>query len=587
MASRPRSFIFASFASFGSLAMGLLAPARAHACGGTFCDGQQPMPVDQTGEDILFVRDGLEFEAHVRIQYTGEVDRFAWLVPLPAVPEVSIGSELLFVALAREAIPVWSTSLDYEDPEDAPWDGCPPGGCLDLAGGNDPEVVLEETVGAFEVVVLDADSVDQVLEFFQQNDYAYLPEASPIIQSYLDQGLLIAAVKLTTNAEVDEIHPLVFRFVSDEPCVPIRLTAVAARDDLGIRAYFLGENRWAPSNYAHVVLNPLLYDWAATSWGDYVELLSLAVDEAEGGRGFVTEYADEHGIWTGSVWQQSWKSDEIANANAHEALDALSGMGLLFPLHPQVRAALREYLPPPPDWMDPEEFFWEGHDLHPELINAIPFGAAESAGLAAMLDERLFMPSEHAADLLDTWPYLTRLHTTLSPEEMIVDPTFHQVPDLSTIDEDRRALGLVLAGAQWTRYRIPYEELPGYERPVEWMCVENDEDWPAPELPSARRIEQVPMMGPPQVLVDNAEAISAWAQAQYMGSTCEALDPDGGDSDGESGGASESESGSGNDLGLAPMSGSQSSCACTTDTRRGGALGGLFLFALLAVRRRR
>ena len=40
------------------------------------------MPVDQTGEDILFVVDGAQIEVHIRIQYTGEAERFAWVVPL-------------------------------------------------------------------------------------------------------------------------------------------------------------------------------------------------------------------------------------------------------------------------------------------------------------------------------------------------------------------------------------------------------------------------------------------------------------------------------------------------------------------------
>ena len=36
-----------------------------------FCDGgPQPMPVDQTGENILFVWDGDTIEAHIQIQYT-------------------------------------------------------------------------------------------------------------------------------------------------------------------------------------------------------------------------------------------------------------------------------------------------------------------------------------------------------------------------------------------------------------------------------------------------------------------------------------------------------------------------------------
>jgi hypothetical protein len=545
--------------------LGVLFPERALACGGTFCDGSlpTPMPVDQTGEDILFIRDGVEIEAHVRIQYTGEAEKFAWLVPLPSVPEVSVGSERLFAALARTTIPVWSTTLNYENPEDAPFGGGCQGACLDLESDTDspppPDLVVDEIVGTFEVVVLDADGVASVLGFFDQNDYAYSENVAPIIQSYLDEGMLIAAVKLTTDASADEIHPLVFRFTSDEPCVPIRLTRVAAKDDLGIRAYFLGETRWAPSNYAHVVLNPLPYDWSAPGWGSYLQLLSLAVDEADGGHGFVTEFADEHAIGSFGVWNPAWSSAGLENADAYAALDALWAMGLLdTPFNPQVLAALREYLPPPPGWAAPELSWWIDYQQHPQLFDVIEFDAA---GFAAMLDERLFMPAEHAADLLETWPYLTRLHTTISPEEMTLDPTFHEVPDLPAVDEDRNAVGLVLDGGRWVRYDIPYEELPGVVRPVERVCIDNDAAWPTfDSLPSARRIEQLPTVGPAQILVDNGQIIAAWSDADHAGSACAPPDPGDWEGEGESG----------DDLGLDPEPGSRAGCACTIDGRDGG-----------------
>ncbi len=52
------------------LSLWSLGEHSAHACGGTFCDsGPQAMPVDQTGENILFVMDGTTVEAHVQIQY--------------------------------------------------------------------------------------------------------------------------------------------------------------------------------------------------------------------------------------------------------------------------------------------------------------------------------------------------------------------------------------------------------------------------------------------------------------------------------------------------------------------------------------
>src|SRR5262245_2421147 len=57
----------------------LASPRSAEACGGLFCDGPMPMPVDQRGEDILFVLDGSTVEVHIRIEYTGEAARFAWI----------------------------------------------------------------------------------------------------------------------------------------------------------------------------------------------------------------------------------------------------------------------------------------------------------------------------------------------------------------------------------------------------------------------------------------------------------------------------------------------------------------------------
>src|SRR5262245_36094987 len=89
-----------------SLAALVGAEKPAHACGGVFCDsGPRAMPVDQKGENILFVLDGKSVEAHVQIQYKGEPSRFAWIVPMPAVPTVTVGSEQLFTNLLQGTVP--------------------------------------------------------------------------------------------------------------------------------------------------------------------------------------------------------------------------------------------------------------------------------------------------------------------------------------------------------------------------------------------------------------------------------------------------------------------------------------------------
>jgi len=56
--------------------VGVATPRDASACGGTFCDtGPRAMPVDQTGENIIFVMEPGQVEAHIQIQYRGDAPR--------------------------------------------------------------------------------------------------------------------------------------------------------------------------------------------------------------------------------------------------------------------------------------------------------------------------------------------------------------------------------------------------------------------------------------------------------------------------------------------------------------------------------
>ena len=577
-----------------------LAPAIADACGGTFCDGAgPPMPVDQTGEDILFIQDGDEIEVHVRIQYTGEAERFAWMVPLAGIPDVSVGSEELFLQIARASIPFWTTTRSFQDPNDNPSNGSSLGFTPDNSDSGDddpdgPKVVLEDSVGSFDIVVLQGGSAAEVIEFFIDNDYAFNDDAEPLIQEYIDEGFLITGVRLSAGAEVEAIHPLVFRFIGDEPCVPIRLTAVAAADDMGIRAYFLGQERWAPTNYKHVVLNPMAYDWNGNDFATYVELLSLAVDEA-GGQAWATEYAGpSDAVATQTIWQEGWTSSGMELMSAYEVLATLEAYGMLpFNTGPgsQLRGLLREHIPPPEDWPDTEDAFWVFYYDHPDLIAPVDW---DPATFAADFDERLLEPSMHAADLLEAWPYLTRLHTTMSAPEMTLDPTFHPAPDLYRVGEVRTANSLVFNDFLKTEYDVPLT-ITGLDATVvsrATLCVHNDGPWPwssgsIAEMPRALRIEEVPMSGPPQVLTDNEPAIRE--ALEDHNSTCGIEEPPPGGESGESG---EGESGEGESGGMAPGASEDgaSSCACSTtpeeDAPLGLAFGLLGLAGLGLVRRR-
>src|SRR5438309_3863395 len=76
-----------------ALVLALLCAPAAYACGGFFCGGTQ---IDQSSERIIFAVRANTVEAHVQIFYSGAAQKFSWVVPVEALPALSVGSPAFF-----------------------------------------------------------------------------------------------------------------------------------------------------------------------------------------------------------------------------------------------------------------------------------------------------------------------------------------------------------------------------------------------------------------------------------------------------------------------------------------------------------
>ncbi len=565
--------------------LALVVPDRAEACGGTFCDsGPQSMPVDQTGENILFVIDGEYVEAHIQIQYDPNTpaDKFAWVVPVTALPEFSVGSQLLFDNMLAGSVPFYgfqnTTELCGDSPTTSPTTGGSFPNSTD-AGGEDsagedpgPTVLYSSTVGAFDIVVLQDDSVDSLMKWLGDNGYQQDPKAAPIFEQYLKEGHLFVAFKLTNDVEVAEIHPVTLRYKGDESCVPIRLTRIAAKEDMDIRAFFLAPARTIPTNYRHVLVNPLRLDWPNFA-GNYKEVVSLAVDAfgAEG-NAFVTEYAGPSNVVQPfGLWEATWKSSAFEAAAAVDVIDLLQSQGLLYCYdaiegcqlnHPLLAGLLARYLPVP-DGLTATEFY-------PCLScneAKIDLTAWDPALFAKDFDERIVAPGKHAVDLLAKWPYLTRMYTTISPAEMMEDPIFRQNSDLPEVPSQRVADRLLRCDghATWT--------LPDGRK----VFVPNNGPWPDfdVELPFEEEVQQAAIKGAPMTIVNNTaiinKALDAW---NLKNDPVEGQLPPGADTETDT----EGSAGSGG------LGGDDSGCNCDSKPGTGSLFASLGLLGLLALR---
>ncbi|MCY1063268.1 DUF2330 domain-containing protein [Nannocystis sp. RBIL2] len=584
----------------------LATPQTAEACGGVFCEGGLPnsMPVNQDGENVLFVLNQNEVEVHIQISIDPNTNaqKFAWLIPIAQIPEFEVGSQPLFDALLNSSVPTYQLQQTFEvcgedgisgglssasngDPGLSTADGGTGTEGSD-SSGEDP-VVFKTTAGAFEIVVLQDQTIEPIKQWLIDNDYQWIDGSEMVLQQYLDEGQVIVALKLAAGSDGGDVHPIVLRYPSNENCFPLRLTRFASIENMDIRVFVLGNNRAAPTNYRHVLVNPLKIDWLQFA-ANYKDVITKAVDDLEAeGLAFVTEYAGPSSVvqpFAFNFYSTSWNESAFVGLAPEQVINTLNDQGLAncfgadfcFYNHPLVESLLNDFLPVP-DGLSAEEFY-ANLPAYADQIDAMAWG--DGSAFAQGLDSRIIAPGEHAQELIDAFPYLTRMYTVISPNEMIADPIFHINPDLQDVPSFRSATEYNLCDGN-SVVTLPDERE---------IFVPDGGPWPdfIGEMWWAEEVQQVALKGKPMHLVNNTAAINkkieewnlahGWPRFPEGAPTTSASDTDT-DSSGSSDSGPDSATGGGqNDA---------SGCGCRSDGAPGGSVLALAGLGLLAGRRRR
>ncbi|MHC5108657.1 MAG: DUF2330 domain-containing protein [Planctomycetota bacterium] len=441
---------------------------RASACGGFFC---QVLPMDQAGEQIIFRKDGNMVTAVVLIQYEGDAPDFSWVVPVPGIPDLSVGSELVFNPLEQATRPVFTLLTEgsqCESPDLFSFgaNSAADGGALDDGAGGDGddgvEILQEQAVGPFDTVVVASDDPEALATWLEENDYDLTDRGAELITPYVEEGMNFVALRLRQDQGVGDLQPLVMRYESEGIMIPIRLTAVAAMPDMGILVWLLGESRGVPLNYLHVVPNYTRLNWYSGTFNAYVSyqgLITAAMDEA-GGQGFATDFAGSDFDAASTLpMSEDFEQQLGAYESIEDDAEFLATMVNEFPfvffnvqsniLQDKVLEVYRRELPL---GEGEDEFAYFQDDLLRTFFSEEELDNARTTVLAA-IQESILAPLDETNALFDGDPYMTRVYTTLSPEEMTLDPTFSFNPDLDDQPLERQAtinLECTLAGTRWS-----------------------------------------------------------------------------------------------------------------------------------------
>ena len=311
-------FRHARFAAPLVLASLLLDAHAARACGGFFPQnevGAPVAPVDQQAARMVFAVDRAAGRicAHLQTSYRGAPQGFAWIVPVPAEPTVGESDPALFEALdARSALQVIPPGTDDSmcPSGDESNEGCGCGASDSAKGGGVgvdfvaeplPPVTVYTQVQTqhYDAVVVGAmgeTGADALVMWLQDNGYRFSDNMRPVVQAYVDEGMLFAAFKLRHTASVTETAPIVLCYDAAAPAVPLRLAAVAAAPMTSLSVTIVSDVTFGFAGGEVVEPDPegIVFD-PTSGRTNYFEWMARVADEADG-RAWVLDFTGAHGL---------------------------------------------------------------------------------------------------------------------------------------------------------------------------------------------------------------------------------------------------------------------------------------------------
>jgi len=295
------------------------------------------------------------------------------------------------------------------------------------------------SVGPYEYAVLSAVDKTEMLKWLNDNRFFIPTGTQDVVDPYIAPGAYFLALKLRSDATTGDITPVVLEYESSYPMIPLQLTSVGATPNMGVQVWLLGEGRGIPRNFQHAVINDALLEWE-NGVPNYGDVVTRAVAEAPKKHAFVTEYAGSSIVMKDAIAAPTRFGTETALAattNPVQFIDFIRTQGFTREgsgIPEQVEKIVLADVPVPPALTAKgvtgtefvariDYFLGDYRTQYPDDFVGYTF-TFDAPKLARLVFENYVTPIREANALFDEWPKLTRLFTTLSPEDMTADPVF-------------------------------------------------------------------------------------------------------------------------------------------------------------------
>jgi hypothetical protein len=187
---------------------------------------------------------------HILPRFHGDTQNFAWIVPVPGLPELDESDILVFNQLS------YLTAPEYIHREDG-W-GCTQEDYMvspanDGDGGVD--IIDSQLVGIYQAMILGADDAGALTDSLTTWGFLHDGNAAdftPLLDAYVQDDWYFVTLKVDSTA-FDEaqqdwywsggMQPIALTFTCDAPTYPMRISAISAVDDTSVILYVNADRR--------------------------------------------------------------------------------------------------------------------------------------------------------------------------------------------------------------------------------------------------------------------------------------------------------------------------------------------------------
>jgi hypothetical protein len=182
------------------------------------------------------------------VSFEGDAEDFAWVIPVPNLPEIAVTDAELF----RELSDFTATEIP------SPGFGCFDGALEGEGEQNGVDVIEEQVVGPYATAILSATNATALADWLNANGYIFPEKGEEIASEYIEKEWYFVATKINAVEEGTSevlaegaIEPIVLSFASNETVYPLRISSLstATEEPPEVLLYVLSDRLMVPEQY--------------------------------------------------------------------------------------------------------------------------------------------------------------------------------------------------------------------------------------------------------------------------------------------------------------------------------------------------